>query len=202
MKFLLALCSFLYVFAISPLSWDNYNLTINATNDIDSNISIWDNDAVIPCYSTPCYSIPNKALIIYKKPTTHFLRGTILKGASDCTTSSSIAYNVAIMVSPDPPILGNTVHITITYSLKEDILAGTVKYHALLNGFLPVDSSIDLCEDHAGGIDPCPLLVSNNPHTVIGKSDFPTGIKKIVSTINWITNDNTPILCAKLDYSF
>ena len=125
----------------------------------------------------------------------------VFNGISICSSSDSLAKNLVVTISPDPPIVNQEAYLTFEYDLVgSDITGGTIDYNAIINGFFPSDSTEDLCETR-NPLSPCPIIGNNTHHIDTGKSTFPD-VSSCSLQITWKDQIGSEILCVNLDYAF
>lgn len=124
-----------------------------------------------------------------------FLRGvTILLAATvslkDCGNSATDqAAITGFGFSPSNPLPGDPTELWVAYNLKSPITGGTATYSVSLNGIPFTPTVEDLCTQTG-----CPKEVGTYNET--SRSTFPTGVSgKVVSKIQWKTQDNQPVWC-------
>ena len=110
----------------------------------------------------------------------------------NCGTSTDRATIVDITSNPANPVPGDNVTLAVKYAFAgEAITGGTAHYKATLNYFPVYDESFELCTQTK-----CPKEAGT--YTEISNTLFPTGVSgKLVTTINWVDQTNTPIWCVE-----
>jgi hypothetical protein len=124
-----------------------------------------------------------------------FLRGLIallsatvtLKNCGNSATDQAVLTGYGF--SPLNPVAGDPTELWIAYDLKSQITAGTATYSFTVNGIPFPATNDDLCTQTA-----CPKDIGSYNET--SKSTFPSGVSgKLVSKIQWVTQDKQPIWC-------
>lgn len=110
---------------------------------------------------------------------------------NDCSAGKSIFTLNSASVTPDIPVAGENVYITIFYTVPEGmtVTGGTSEYSATYN-FLPLSTTIEpLCSDV-----PCPLR--SGQYTNESETMWPSGISGTLSTqMKWFDTDKDLLLC-------
>ena len=125
---------------------------------------------------------------------------TTLGIVATCGSSTDLARNLMVYLSPSDPKPGDTYKTVTDYDLDTQITGGTATYKATLSGFPIVNQKDDLCTDLATGSTPCPLgpghIHSEDTSTV------PTNVHgNLVSTMTWTNSDGHHILCLEFHFS-
>ena len=135
-------------------------------------------------------------------PTSAFNRtfNSSLRSVATCGSSTDLAKNLMITLSPSDPKPGDTYTTITEYDLDVQITGGTATYKATLSGFPIVNQKDDLCTDLATGTTPC-LLGPGHIHSE-DKSTVPTGVHgNLVSSMIWTNSDGRQILCLEFHFS-
>jgi len=120
-------------------------------------------------------------------------------GARDSVKMSTIT------ISPDPPIVGQDITITINGRLSRDILPKTiVKLTAYVGIFKVKDTTFDLCTQM--GIQ-CPFKATpGKDQTIVAKmpvdSSIPAGVTITAKLLATNPDDNSPAFCMQGDLEF
>jgi hypothetical protein len=111
----------------------------------------------------------------------------------DCDTSS-IFRPTQLALTPDPPIPGKPVRLTLIFdNTGPEVIDGTVTTSLSVN-YIPVSpSSGPLCENTA-----CPIVVGSNDRST--ETIFPSVTGLIHSKVTWTNKSGQTLLC--IDTSF
>jgi hypothetical protein len=126
-----------------------------------------------------------------------------LGSISSCGSSSDLAKDLQLSISPNDPKSGQEYTVDTSYTLDVEVNKGKAYYHATLSGFPIVDQTDDLCEDLSTGTTPCPVgpgyIESHDTSTV------PSGVHgSLVATMKWtaiIDGVEKPYLCTESRFS-
>lgn len=112
------------------------------------------------------------------------LVGTVVQNCGKSTDTAQFLNGSFLPESPKP---GDLVTLSFAYDLLKPVTAGTAVYSVSLNG-IPFNTKEDLCTQTE-----CP----KDPGTYIewSQSTFPQVSGKVVSTIQWLDQDNAEIVC-------
>lgn len=111
----------------------------------------------------------------------------------DCGADTSIFQITELALSPDPPIRGKDVHMSVKFiNPLETIDSGTCTTSVTLN-FIPFQPSVDeLCKSTQ-----CPILSGLNDRSTT--SVWPDTVSgSITSKIVWTTDNNAQLLCIQI----
>jgi len=124
-----------------------------------------------------------------------FLRGlvTLLAATVTLRDCGNPATDKAVITgmgfSPINPVAGDPTELWVAYNLNSNLTGGTATYSASFNGIPFTPSVDDLCTQTS-----CPKEIGFYNET--SHSTFPSGISgKIVSKIQWKTQDSEPVWC-------
>jgi hypothetical protein len=106
----------------------------------------------------------------------------------DCDPSS-VFRPTQLAISPDPPIPGQTIKLTLIFDNKgEKITEGTVTTSITLNGIPVSSSNSSLCENTA-----CPIITGINDRST--ETTFPSVTGIIKSRVTWMGPNGESLLC-------
>jgi hypothetical protein len=110
---------------------------------------------------------------------------------NDCSAGKSLFTLNSASVSPDVPVSGQNVYITLFYTVPQGmtITDGTSEYSATYN-FLPLSKTVEpLCADV-----PCPL--KSGQYTNTSETQWPSGVSGTLSTqMKWFSVEKDLLLC-------
>jgi len=107
----------------------------------------------------------------------------------DCGTGTSLFQITDLALTPDPPVIGKDVYLTLKFNNPySEIEEGTATSKVSINGIPYPPSSDPLCEKTA-----CPLKVGANDRST--SSLWPELSGKIDTTIHWTDVNGGVLLC-------
>lgn len=112
----------------------------------------------------------------------------------DCSSGASTLQLTDLALSPDPPVLGQPLDMTVKFNNPgEEIVDGTVTTSVTLN-FIPFQPTVEaLCTNTQ-----CPLVSGANDRST--SSVWPDNVSgSIVSKIEWTAVDGTQLLCIQIN---
>jgi len=112
----------------------------------------------------------------------------------DCSSGTSVLQLTDLALSPDPPVLGQPLDMTVKFNNPgEEIVDGTVTTSVTLN-FIPFQPTVEaLCTNTQ-----CPLVSGANDRST--NSVWPDNVSgSIVSKIEWTAVDGTQLLCIQIN---
>uniref|UniRef100_UPI0039812752 ML domain-containing protein n=1 Tax=Salmonella sp. s51228 TaxID=3159652 RepID=UPI0039812752 len=96
---------------------------------------------------------------------------------TNCTTNADDASIISVVITPDPPAIGQNVTITVIVNLKKIITSGTIHVNVKWSIF-PISRTLDLCTVVRQAGQTCPLMPGDHiTHTVheLIPSSIPSG---------------------------
>jgi len=120
---------------------------------------------------------------------------------TNCGTGSDDLQLTGVVVTPNPPVKGKDVNITITGTLKKDVTSGSVQLTVKFGVITLINKAFDLCDEAGQTSTPCPIKANANYwNTLIESipSSAPGGTYsgKIVGT----DQDKNEIACATIAF--
>jgi ML domain len=111
---------------------------------------------------------------------------------SNCGHVGDLAMINTYGITPQNPVPNENITIWVDYTLLQDVKNGTAYYTASLNG-LPYSESANLCTELE-----CPILAGdyNQSFTAV----FYDFSGKLVTTIQWETDNKSPIWCVQATF--
>lgn len=117
------------------------------------------------------------------------LFSSVISSITDCGSTNGLFQITKLGLTPDPPIIGKDVDLTLFFENPEsDISEGIVETHVSINGIPYPPSTEDLCKSTT-----CPIIKGENNRST--KSVWPDISGKIISTLTWKKLSGELLLC-------
>lgn len=118
-----------------------------------------------------------------------FFAGLTSSTITDCGNGNSIFQITKLDLTPDPPVIGKDVFLTLQFNNPlSDINDGQVTTKVSMNGIPYPPSTQSLCENTQ-----CPIMYGNNDRST--NNVWPDISGKIDTTIEWRTPSEDLLLC-------